>query len=98
MVDFSKQKDVEKWLAGKPRAFADVLAARAALRVAPLLSGLSRLDKWPEYRKTIVLPALRGMALPQLAATYPSRSNDIRAAAAASAAASAASAAASAAD
>ena len=41
-LDFSKREDVERWLADKPRDVAVAFAARAALRVVPLLDTVLR--------------------------------------------------------
>jgi hypothetical protein len=106
MVDFSNRDEVQSWLGAiKPeqrqREVAVALAARAALRVLPLLAReLARgRRKRGEILSALVLPCLRATALPWAAGKYPAHGNDLRAAnAAANAAAAAANAAANAND
>jgi hypothetical protein len=73
VIAFSDGPDIARWLASKPREIALVIAARATLRVAPLL-GFELLNKDSRARmkvaRTLVLPAFRGMAAPWLAAAY----------------------------
>lgn len=96
MVDFSDRNEIRGWLehiepAERRHEVAVVVAARAALRVTPLLQGAVR------WRVThtraladIVLPCLRGTALPWAASKYPARRNELRAAAVSATAADAA--------
>jgi hypothetical protein len=72
MVDFSKKVDVERWLAGKSHDDAVVFAARAALRVAPLLVtalGLGPRGGGPS----------RALAAAWVVGQYPDRYADARA-------------------
>lgn len=68
LVEIKNEKDFEAWLQGKPRAVSIALAARASLRVLPLLQ-----TKEPDerYVRDIVLPSLRAMAVSQAVAKYP---------------------------
>ena len=69
---FTKQEDIKRWLYGKPRDIAVVFAARATLRVAPLLvtalgprgGGVSSASR------DLILPALRAMSAAWVAAQY----------------------------
>ncbi len=80
-----------RWLADKPRDAAVALAARAALRVAPLLvnalgprgGGASRVGK------EVVLPVFRAAAVPWVACKYPTHRPEISASAADAASAAA---------
>ena len=94
MADFSKREDVEHWLGGirpaqRRRDVAIAFAARAALRVLPLL--VSELRATRRVRdntlSAFVLPCLRATALPWAAAKYPAHGNELRAAASAAASA-----------
>jgi hypothetical protein len=73
------------WLLDKPRDVAVVFAARMALRVAPLLTGVRGLrggaaDDFGEY---VALPVFRAMAAPWVAGRYPAHGATIAPAAAA---------------
>jgi hypothetical protein len=78
--NFESSKDVARWLKDKPREFAVVIGARAALRVAPMLvtslgvrgGGVERIG-----RKTI-LPTFRGMATSWVASAWPTYSAVLR--------------------
>src|SRR5271166_6267510 len=93
MVNFSDREDSRRWLdaiksAKRRREVAVAMAARAALRVTPLLSlGLGK----PGPRATVlsdwVLPSLRATALQWAAAKYPAHGSELRAAASAAASA-----------
>lgn len=84
-IELRSREDVERFLANKPREWAEILAARAALRVVPLLapifSGALRGRK--PKPEDIFLTLVRGMALPWLAALLPSSGQGLRVAAAA---------------
>ncbi len=57
-INFSNSADVRRWLSDKPREVAIVFAARAALRVAPLLRALGpRGGGAAAVGRDIVLPA-----------------------------------------
>ena len=87
-TDFSDREDSRRWLdaikpAKRRREVAVAMAARAALRVTPLLSlGLGK----PGPRATVlsdwVLPSLRATALQWAAAKYPAHGSELRASAA----------------
>jgi hypothetical protein len=85
MVDFSNRKEVERWLeqnkpARRRREVAVALAARAALRVAPLLGQeLTRGGRQRgEILSSLVLPCLRAAAAPWVAAKYPTHGAELR--------------------
>ncbi|MGD0184187.1 MAG: hypothetical protein ABSC25_02945 [Roseiarcus sp.] len=90
MVDFSNRDDIKRWLDAieppeRRREVAVAMAARAALRVVPLLGReltRSRLTRG-EVLSAIVLPCLRAAAAPWVASKYPSYGGELRAAAAA---------------
>ena len=83
MVDFAKQNDVKRWLNGKPREVAVIIAARAALRVVPLLvdSLGGRAGERSQRRKDLVLQVFRAVAAAWVAGQYPTRGVDPRPAA-----------------
>jgi hypothetical protein len=84
--DPSDFKAFRSWLEQQPSEWSVVIAARAALRVLPLLRAQKKLS-------AIILPVFRATAIARFAAKYPNRaiaSAAFSAAAAASAAASAA--------
>ena len=74
LVEIKNEKDFEAWLQGKPRAVSIALAARASLRVLPLLQ-----TKEPDerYVRDIVLPSLRAMAVSQAVAKYPAHETEL---------------------
>ena len=77
---FTNPKDLEDWLKTQPKEVSVVIAARAALRVAPLLGWLfDRESRLKEKPSAIILPLWRALAAPRAAAKYPARSADIRA-------------------
>jgi hypothetical protein len=84
MVDFSERGEVERWLdaikpAQRRREVAVALAARAALRVLPLLGRELARDgrKRDEILSALVLPCLRATALPWVAGKYPTQGSDL---------------------
>ncbi|MGX1785113.1 hypothetical protein ACWIGM_00145 [Bosea sp. NPDC055332] len=84
-IDFGSREDVERFLTGKPPEWAMMLAARAALRVLPLLaSAIAPRSKrlGAAAPAAILLPLLRGTALPWLTALIPGRGQRTVAAAA----------------
>lgn len=60
MVDFKERNDFEAWLEDKPREWAVVLAARAALRVAPILA---RGTDFMQINTRLLLPTMRCMLI-----------------------------------
>ncbi|MEM6355881.1 MAG: hypothetical protein AAF844_09370 [Pseudomonadota bacterium] len=76
--DFTNFKAVVRWFRAHDPEVAVVFAARAALRVAPLLGS----DKREEAPSALILPSLRATAAPWLAGARPSLSADLSAAAA----------------
>lgn len=70
MVEFTNAREFEAWLQDKPREWAAVLAARAALRVLPLIAN-QRLVGDRDFAAAIALPVFRANALAQAAARYP---------------------------
>ncbi|MEM7427021.1 MAG: hypothetical protein AAF441_13070 [Pseudomonadota bacterium] len=82
LPDFGDIQAVRKWFEGQPKETAVVMAVRAALRAAPLLEqsfGGKRTTE--ETGADIILPLMRGMALPWAAAKIPARGKEFRAAA-----------------
>jgi hypothetical protein len=75
MVEFSKREDLERWLEDKPREWAVVLAARAALRAAPTLSTV--FDLIDVGGGNIILPTFRGMAASWVASGWIAHSADL---------------------
>ncbi|MDP3407928.1 hypothetical protein [Bosea sp. (in: a-proteobacteria)] len=80
-IELRSGEDVERFLADKPREWAEILAARAALRVVPLLASLvATLPPGPpRYLPSDSLLALvRAATLPWLVAVVPTRSLNLR--------------------
>jgi hypothetical protein len=65
LVDINSWEEFEKWRGGQPREVSVALAARAALRVLPLLC--EALRHKPNY---VVLPVFRALAVAWTAAKY----------------------------
>ena len=72
--------ELEAWLADKPAEFANVLAARAALRVVPVLGEALHEDKIAR-RGSVVLAGFRALATAYFASAWPRRAAEIRGAA-----------------
>ena len=68
MVEFLKREDIENWLNDKPREVSVAIAARAALRVLPLMN---RARKAENFESAILLPVFHGTAIPAFAGTWP---------------------------
>ncbi|MEM8626292.1 MAG: hypothetical protein AAGG47_22635 [Pseudomonadota bacterium] len=75
--NFNDREAVERWFDSHDPDIAVVCAARAALRVAPLLAS----DDVGEAPSVLILPSLRAIAAPWLAGTWPSKHANISAAA-----------------
>ncbi|WP_373502339.1 hypothetical protein [Aestuariivirga sp.] len=75
--------EIENWLKTQPRDTANVIAARAALRVLPVLQQLSREGSYPasDLKVTVMLSIFRAMGLPLVLGKYPSKASQLRAAA-----------------
>lgn len=75
VVEFTKKEDLKRWLQDKPREWSAVIAARAALRVAPMLA--TELGPWSggarNAERDIFLPSFRGLAASWVAGTWPTR-------------------------
>lgn len=77
MADVSESDDLRIWLGGKPPEFACLLAARAALRVVPVL-GYALHAEEEERRDAVILPSFRALAAGNFACTCPRRRAEIR--------------------
>ena len=89
MAKIESRDDLEKWLNGRPPEVARIIAARAALRVLPLVVAGRRRQPGPEEMRAFVAltsAVFRCTALARAAGKYPARANDFAAYAAAYAA------------
>jgi hypothetical protein len=79
-LDFSKMEDVERWLADKPRDVAVVFAARAALRVIPVLASTFGLHgrELNNVQRGTVLRVFRCAAAAWAVAAFPGRVSELR--------------------
>lgn len=80
VVEFSKREDLKRWLDGKPREWAVVIAVRAALRVAPTLATTlgQRGGGVRNVGRDIILPTFHEMAVAWVGGTWPIHRADIR--------------------
>jgi hypothetical protein len=79
-VDFSDQDDIRMWLADKPRDVALAFAARAVLRIIPMLVGEieARAENEAHIGAGLILPVLRAAAVSWVASRYFTRNDDLR--------------------
>ena len=70
MVNIASERELQKWLEGKPRDWALVLAARTALRALPTLV---RMRDAHDFESNVVLPVVRAVFLAWTTARYPHR-------------------------
>ena len=77
MTEITDAGGLEDWLKGKPAEFACVLAARAALRAAPVLSHALAGDA-KTRRREIVLPCFGALAAASFEGAWPGRAGEIR--------------------
>lgn len=89
MVNSDENYDMEHWLKGRPREFAIVIAARAALRAVPALATAIHIGMIGRGRQSVgtamVLPTFRSIAASWASVMFPSHKGEIRAAARAAA-------------
>ena len=77
MADISDSEGLEAWLNGKSPGLACVLAARASLRAAPVLSWALRVEE-EDRRRFVVLTSFRALAAASFAGAWLSRAAEIR--------------------
>ena len=77
MAGISDERSLSAWLREMPAEFACTLAARVALRVAPVL-GQALYEEAEERRRTLILPGFRALAAATFASAGPRRAEDIR--------------------
>ncbi len=82
LADLKNNDALRAWLRTQPREVSVALAARAALRVLPILLTAERKG----YMRDVVLPVFRAAAVAWAAGKYPARETELAAAAAAYAA------------
>ena len=70
MVEFRDRESLKKWLEGRDRADAVAIAARAALRVAPLTVHLSQQDP-DKWAKDLISQSFRASSISWVAAVGP---------------------------
>ena len=77
MVKITDGHELDAWLKEVPTEFACALAARAALRVAPVLGQALR-EEEEERRRDLILPGFRALAAANFAGAWPTRLAEIR--------------------
>ena len=76
-MKFSNAQDLKVWLKDRPPEFGCALAARIALRLAPVLRIALRADS-AARRSSIVLPGFRALAVVSFAGAWPGRVDGVR--------------------
>ena len=77
MAEIGDSSALQDWLIGRAVEFACVLAARVALRAAPVLeAGLH--EDGEERRRDVVLPWFRALAASGFAGAWPERAREVR--------------------
>ena len=76
MAEIGDSSALQDWLNGKPVEFACVLAARAALRVAPVLEIALHEDQ-EGRRRDVILPSFRALAASSCAGAWPGRAGEV---------------------
>ena len=77
MEDIENGTALNDWLNGRVVEFGCVLAARAALRVVPVLE-VALNEGAEERRRTVILPSFRALAAANFAGAWPRRADEIR--------------------
>ena len=77
MADIGDSSALQDWLNGRAVEFACVVAARAALRAAPVLEAALHEDG-EERRRDVVLPWFRALAAYSFAGAWPGRAGEVR--------------------
>ena len=77
MADISDSEGLEAWLNGKSPGLACILAARAALRAAPVL-GSELHEEEEDPRRSVVLTSFPTLAAASFPGTWPSRAAEMR--------------------
>ena len=77
MAEIGDSVALHGWLNGQPVEFACVLAARAALRIAPVLEIALHEDE-EERRRDVILPSFRALAAASFAGAWPGRAGEVR--------------------
>jgi hypothetical protein len=75
MADLTNHNDLTEWLRSQPREILIIIAARAALRVFPLLErAFNQPGKDKVVSRNMILPVIRLLAIPIAAAKYGTKS------------------------
>ena len=76
MVEIRDSSALQDWLNGRAVKFACVLAARAALRVVPVLE-IALHEDGEERRRDVILPTFRALASSCFAGAWPRRAGEV---------------------